>query len=89
MAETIELELQADENGEVHITKEQLGDAQPGVRYRVRLEPQAVQPSWGPRWANLTPEERAKDFLVWVERFRDKDAPGLSDWAVSRDSIYD
>ena len=88
MADVIELELETDENGELHLTKEQLG-AEPHKRYRVRVEPQTAASGWGPRWADMTPEERAKDFETWLEHFKDNDAPALSDWAVSRDTMYD
>lgn len=44
-------------------------------------------PRFGPLWEKMTPEERAKDFEAWARSH--KDGPGLSDWAISRDSIYD
>lgn len=34
-----------------------------------------------------TPAQRAESFRQWAESH--KDGPGLSDWAVSRDSMYD
>lgn len=34
-----------------------------------------------------TPAERAKSFRAWAQSHQE--GPGLSDWAVSRDSIYD
>ena len=89
MADVVELEVETDENGELRISKEQLGDVQPHTSFKVRLERKTPQPKWGPKWANLTPEERARDFEAWARRFGDNDAPALSDWAVSRDSIYD
>jgi len=39
------------------------------------------------RIRRMSPEERAADFVAWVKSH--KGGPGLSDWAVSRDSIYD
>ncbi|CAN5844538.1 hypothetical protein BH24DEI2_BH24DEI2_15770 [soil metagenome] len=89
MVDTIELELEVetDENGELHLTKEQLGNAEPHKRYKVRLEVQPPEAQWGPRWADMTPEERAEDLRELVKTFGP--GPGLSDWAVSRDSIYD
>ena len=89
MAKVIEVELETDENGELHLSKEQIGNIGARQNVKVRLETQPSKPMWGPRWANMTPEERAKDFEAWTRRFRDDDAPALSDWAVSRDSIYD
>lgn len=87
MAKVIEVELETDENGELHLTKEQLGEVAPNTRFRVSAEPVKKQPSFGPAWANLTPEERAKDLRELSKTFGK--GPGLSDWAVSRDSIYD
>lgn len=88
MAETIELELQADENGEVHISKRLLGNAAPYARFRIRAEPVEESVRQGSAaWATLTPEERAKDLRELARSFGD--GPGLSDWAVSRDAIYD
>ena len=87
MADVVELEVETDENGEIRLTKKQLGDAQPHTNFRIRLERKTPQPKWGPRWANMTPEERAEDLRELVKTFGK--GPGLSDWAVSRDSIYD
>ena len=87
MADVVELEVETDENGELRISKEQLGDVQPHTSFKVRLERKTLQPEWGPKWANMTPEERARDFEAWARSH--KNGPGLSDWAVSRDSIYD
>ncbi len=89
MADVIELEVEVDENGELRLTKEQLG-AEPHKRYKVRAEP-VVQDKrhLGPLWESMTPEERLQDFREWAARFQDDKAPALSDWAVSRDSIYD
>ena len=86
MADVIELEVETDENGELHLTKEQLR-AEPHKRYKVRVEPHPSESEWGPWWADMTPEERAKDLRDLVKTFGT--GPGLSDWAVSRDSIYD
>ncbi len=87
MGRVIELELETDENGELHLTKEQLGEVAPNVRFKVSAEPLEETPRFGPEWANLTPEERVKDLRELVKTFGE--GPGLSDWAVSRDSIYD
>ncbi len=87
MADVIELEVEADENGELHLSKEQLGGAEPKARFKVRVEPQTPTTERGPKWAGMTPEERARKFEAWARSH--KDGPGLSDWAVSRDSIYD
>ena len=89
MAKVIEVELETDENGELHLTKEQLGEVAPNMRFKVSAEPLEETPRFGPLWATMTPEERVRDFREWALKFRDEDAPALSDWAVSRDSIYD
>ena len=89
MADVVELEVETDENGELHLTKEQLGNTEPHTRLKVRAEPVGQKPHLGPLWAAMTPEERVRDFREWAARFRDDKAPPLSDWAVSRDSIYD
>lgn len=39
------------------------------------------------RWKERTPAERAAMIQDWA--LSQKDGAGLSDWAVSRDSIYD
>ena len=46
------------------------------------------EPVYPSGWLEKTPEERAASFLRWVEKLP-KDGPGLSDYAVSRDSIYE
>lgn len=89
MMEAIELEAETDENGELRLTKEQLGNFHPHTHVKVRVEAREPESKWETRWAKMAPEERAKDFLEWVEHFKDADTPELSDWAVSRDSIYD
>ncbi len=87
MANIVELEVETDENGELHLTKEQLGNTEPHTRLKVRTEPVGQKSHFGPLWDSMTPEERAEDLRELVKTF-DK-GPGLSDWAVSRDSIYD
>ncbi|MDQ3397060.1 MAG: hypothetical protein M3511_04695 [Deinococcota bacterium] len=91
MAKVIELVLKTDEKGALHIPAELLGEPKPLTRMRLKLEAEVAEegPQWGPLWAKMTPEERLRDFQAWVDRFKDEDSPGLSDWAVSRDSIYD
>ena len=43
MADVIELEVETDENGELHLSKEQLGGAEPKTRFRLRVEPQQLE----------------------------------------------
>ena len=87
MARITEVEVAPDENGELHLTREQLGEVEPNTRFRVSAEPVEKTPRFGRKWANLTPEERARDLRELVKTFGK--GPGLSNWAVSRDSIYD
>lgn len=39
-------------------------------------------------WAETTPEQRAKDFLAWIDSLEPK-APHLPDEALRRESFYD
>ena len=87
MAKVIEVELETDENGELHLTREQLGEVKPNVRFKISAEPVEETPRSGSKWAKLTPEERVKDLRELAKTFGE--GPGLSNWAVSRDSIYD
>lgn len=48
-------------------------------------EPAGTPP---PGWEEMTPQERADDMRKWLESLP-KDGPALSDFAVSRDGIYD
>ena len=87
MTDVVELEVETDENGELHLTKEQLGNTEPHTRLKVRAEPVGQKPHLGALWESMTPKERAEDLRKLVKTFGK--GPGLSDWAVSRDSIYD
>ena len=87
MVKVIEVELETDENGELHLTKEQLGEVEPNTRFKVSAEPVEEGLRFGSAWTDLTPEERAKDLRELSKTFGK--GSGLSDWAVSRDSIYD
>jgi hypothetical protein len=89
MMAAIELEVETDENGELRLTKEQLGNAQSHTRFRVRVEAQPPEPQWGPRWAKMRPEERLEDFDAWMHRLEERGGPGLPLEAISRDTIYD
>ena len=51
-----------------------------------------LQPTFPPGYHDKSPAQRAEEFQVWCEHFVQEapaDRPPLSDWAVSRDSIYD
>jgi hypothetical protein len=45
----------------------------------------AAQPSYH----DLPPDEWIAKFNEWMDNLPHRDGPPLSDWAVSRDSIYD
>ncbi len=59
------------------------------VKVAVEDEAEKAGPDiqYPPGYHAKTPAQRAASFLEWVESH--KDGPGLSDWAVSRDSMYD
>ena len=47
-----------------------------------------VEPKKRPFYETATPEERARAFREWAES-HDRNTPLLSDYAVSRESMYD
>lgn len=83
--------IEADEQGALHIPASCLSGVKPGTRYQIEQRDQQIiiipenQPE--PFWKTASPEERVKAFQEWVEEC--KTPAGLSDYAVSRDSIYD
>jgi hypothetical protein len=84
-------QLETDEAGTLKIPAAFLPNPSPHTQYSVTRSGESVilkpaDPS-NDFWQKLTPAERAQKFLEWVDSH--KDGPGLSDWAVSRDSIYD
>jgi hypothetical protein len=85
--------IQADQNGVLHLPPSILPGSAPGAEYKVDQQNGAVlisksteAPTPSPIY-NLPPELRAKAFLEWVDTL--PPGPGLSDYAVSRESIYD
>jgi virulence-associated protein VagC len=84
-------EIQTDETGTLRIPATFLPNPSPHTQYSVTRSGESViiKPAARPRdfWLKLTPAERAQKFIEWVDSH--KGGPGLSDWAVSRDSIYD
>jgi hypothetical protein len=85
--------LQADEKGELHIPASLLPEAAPLAKYDVEekagqiiiAKKQASEEK--PIWETASPEERVKALREWVAGL--PPGPGLSDYAVSRESIYD
>lgn len=41
----------------------------------------------GEAWKNMSTDEQASDFLSWTQSHQG--GPGLSDWSVSREGIYE
>ena len=83
--------IEADEHGAIHLPAELLPEAKPHSRYRVETTSrQVVLSAEGvieARAVTATPDERAREFLRWA---RSHSEPfGLSEDAVSRDSMYD
>lgn len=83
--------IEADENGTLQVPASLLPSAAPHARYRVEAEPSRIvlfpETSAQPFWESATPAQRAREFLRWANSHTD--GIGLSDEAVSRDSIYD
>jgi hypothetical protein len=82
--------LKADESGALVLPATILPNPSPHAEYSILTAGSSViiESAETPNnfW-RLKPEERAAKFADWIESH--KDGPGLSDWAVSRDSIYD
>jgi hypothetical protein len=81
--------VKTDENGNIVL----LSGLEPNMVYTIerqgkaiRLEPTPTTTT-EPFWKTATPEEWVKAFNEWIDSL--PPGPGLSDWAVSRDSIYD
>lgn len=83
--------IEVDESGSLRLPPTVLPKSEPHTRYVASLHGQQVivAPAEGeePFWRRATPEQRAADFLRWAASHTD--GAGLSDEAVSRDSIYD
>lgn len=86
--------LKADDQGNLLLPPSVLPDSEPLGSYRIETfagkliiaKEERQRDGSEPLW-KLPPEERVKAFLEWVGSF--PSGPGLSDYAVSRDSIYD
>lgn len=82
--------LETDTEGALRLTQEQLGDVGAHARFVVEREGDKIvlRPAGNAsRWDSSTPEERAEEFRRWALSHRG--GPGLSDEAISRESIYD
>lgn len=85
--------IRRDENGDVKIPKEFLEDSEMVFSLErqgktIKLDAEGTtKPEEKPFWETATPEEWIAAFNKWIDEL--PPGPGLSDWAVSRDSIYD
>ena len=82
--------LKADESGALKVPATFLPNPSPHAEYAVSTAGTSViiqaAAAENDFW-KLKPEERAIEFANWVKTH--KNGAALSDWAVSRDSIYD
>ena len=83
--------LKTDDKGTLQVPAVLLPNPTPNTEYSVSragqsiiIEPAATVSDF---WQKFTPQQRAEAFAAWVRTH--EGGPGLSDWAVSRDSIYD
>jgi len=83
--------VEVNDEGAIYLPAELLQQVRPHKRFVVQVvsgmlvlrpEDKAL-----PFWATATPEEQAEDLRQWVASH--KDGPGLSDEALSRESIYE
>jgi hypothetical protein len=85
--------LQADEKGALHIPASLLPQSAPLAEYDIEEKAGQIviakKHASGERafWETASPEQRVKALREWVDGL--PPGPGLSDYAVSRDSIYD
>jgi hypothetical protein len=86
--------IQADEKGMLHLPASLLPGASPMASYRVELDAGKLLISKEPNPVNAplplwkrSPEEQIQALEEWIASL--PPGPGLSDYAVSRDSIYD
>ncbi len=84
--------IQATDDGEFYLPRDVVGDVEPHSRYVVEREGDTfvIRPMTEAEryWAETTPEQRAKDFLDWMDE-PTPPVPDLPDEAFSRESIYD
>ncbi len=83
--------VEVDEAGTLHLPASILPESAPRTRYLASMQGQqlvlARAGAEAGLWNTTTPEEWVRDFRAWVAGH--KDGPGLSDEAISRDTIYD
>jgi len=84
--------VKVNNKGELVIPPSVLGNAEPDTPFEVDMDHGkliARQLSEAEQyWAQTTPEQRAKDFIEWMNEPKPA-VPDLPDEAFSRESIYD
>jgi len=86
MSQIVEL----NEEGALYLTAQQLGNIGEHKRYVLELEGDTIvlRPAPGStHWDSTSPKNRAIEFRKWA--LSHSNGPGLSDDALSRESIYD
>jgi hypothetical protein len=87
MSHTVEVS----DEGTIRLPSDVLEQVKPHTRFVVEVHNGTVvlrpEDTEKPFWATATPKERAEDLRQWVANH--KGGPGLSDEAVSRESMYD
>ena len=83
--------VEVSDEGTIHLPSDVLEQVKPHTRFAVEVHNGIVvlhsTDTEKPFWATATPKERAEDLRQWVANH--KGGPGLSDEAVSRESMYD
>lgn len=88
--------VEADEQGAVHLDRETLG-SKPKMQFivthsndQIVLKPVGESEKKEPPWESLSPQERAEEFLQWVQSLEKMPGgPSLSDEALRRENMYD
>ena len=85
--------VEADEAGSIHLRAEWLG-SKPGDRYVVESQDDrfVLRPTTSddsrPPWEKLTPQQRADDFLAWIQQQKPAEVH-LTDEQLRRENLYD
>jgi hypothetical protein len=87
----IATKIKTDEYGNVLLTKQLVEELEPNTVYKIERQGKAIrlepEPTTEPFWKTATKEQRLAALKDLLDNL--PPGPGLSDWAVSRDSIYD
>ena len=84
--------IEANDRGEFFLPRDVVSGVPPHARYMVEREGDrfVMRPLTEAEryWAETTPEQRAKDFLEWIDGLAVQ-VPHLPDEALRRESFYD